>query len=1175
MTTLNLITRSLVYHARSHLGALLGAAIGSAVLIGALAVGDSVRGSLRDQALRRLAGAELALATGDRFFTTNLFERMMAFGADAANNSKGSQDAIWPRGWPGAVLLALPGTAARQDGSARANRVSVYGVDGRFLSGVPAIAEDEVWLNAALALQLNARAGDELVLRVHKPSALSRDAVIVPRDDSSVALRLRVGGIVPASQGEFSLTPGQVPPLNAFVRIDQLGRAAGLAGRANVLVTGPAFEEWRPTTAERLKRRFSDFASSDRKERVASLTERPVESGVALAAVQRILNQAWTLDDAELELRLAPPPRLPVNGTLSNPMAELRTSRIFIDPAITAAALTPATGAETLKHSNEASQGTGVLTYLVNLIRAGERTVPYSMVAALGPGLVGTNLADDEILINDWLASELMVKPGGSLELSYYVLDGGAQLIERTNRFRVAGVLPMEGLYSDPSLMPEFPGLAKAESTHDWDAGFKLIHEIRDSDEAYWKKHRGTPKAFITLATGQKLWGNRFGNLTSIRWPARLHDDGDTSVTTLARNLRANLQPEALGFRLEAVRERALQSAAQSQDFGGLFLGFSFFLIVAALLLMAMLFQFNLQQRTAETGTLLALGFTPRQVRRLLWIEGGALALIGGLIGALGGIAYARAMLRGLATIWRDAVGASTLEFHVHPLTLAIGFLASTLVAWGTIGLTLRRQARRTARELFAEGGLVERAEPGVAGQRQRWGTVLGAGSGLAALGLVGWALVQRDTANAGVFFGAGALCLLGGIAFASAGLARLQRVSSGHPSRLSLGGLGVRNCARRRPRSLATLSLLACGSFLIASIGVFRLDSARGAELRSSGTGGFALIGESSLPVVQDLNSESGREFFGLGTGDLESVQVVSLRVRDGDEASCLNLNRAQRPRLLGVTPELLADRGAFTFAKVDGNTQGRSPWLLLKPNEADVVPAIGDQASILWAMGRKVGDTLDYVDERGRPFKVKIVGAVANSILQGNLLIDERAFQERFPAESGFRMFLIDAPSNGLAAISATLTRALRDVGLELTPATARLAAFNAVQNTYLGTFQVLGGLGLLLGSAGLGVVVLRNVLERRSELALLLAVGFRPRGLRWLVISEHTVLLLVGLGIGVVAALVAVMPAMLSPGANPPHRSLALTLAGVLASGILWTWLAAAMALRGRLVDALRSE
>src|SRR5262249_17806935 len=161
-------------------------------------------------------------------------------------------------------------------------------------------------------------------------------------------------------------------------------------------------------------------------------------------------------------------------------------------------------------------------------------------------------------------------------------------------------------------------------------------------------------------------------------------------------------------------------------------------------------------------------------------------------------------------------------------------------------------------------------------------------------------------------------------------------------------------------------------------------------------------------------------------------------------------------------------------------------APWLLLKDtSDENTVPAIGDQASILWALKKKVGDTLDYTDERGRSFKVKLVGAVANSILQGNLLIDEAAFVKRFPGESGYRMFFIDAPSNSLTRVSAALSRALQDVGFELTPTRQRLAAFNAVQNTYLSTFQVLGRFGLLLGSAGLAVVVLRNVLERRGEL------------------------------------------------------------------------------------------
>ena len=201
--------------------------------------------------------------------------------------------------------------------------------------------------------------------------------------------------------------------------------------------------------------------------------------------------------------------------------------------------------------------------------------------------------------------------------------------------------------------------------------------------------------------------------------------------------------------------------------------------------------------------------------------------------------------------------------------------------------------------------------------------------------------------------------------------------------------------------------------------------------------------------------------------------------------------------------------------------------------------------------------------------------MGAVANSILQGNLLINEAEFVKRFPGESGYRMFLIDAPSNRITEVSSTLSRALQDVGFELIPSAGRLNAFNAVQNTYLGTFQVLGGLGLLLGSAGLGVVVLRNVLERRGELALFLAVGFRRRSLQRLVMEEHGALLGLGLGIGILAAAVAVLPALLSPAAQLPYRSLALTLAAVVLNGALWTWVAMRFALRGNLLDALRNE
>jgi ABC-type antimicrobial peptide transport system permease subunit len=124
-------------------------------------------------------------------------------------------------------------------------------------------------------------------------------------------------------------------------------------------------------------------------------------------------------------------------------------------------------------------------------------------------------------------------------------------------------------------------------------------------------------------------------------------------------------------------------------------------------------------------------------------------------------------------------------------------------------------------------------------------------------------------------------------------------------------------------------------------------------------------------------------------------------------------------------------------------------------------------------------------------------------------------------------------------------------------------------------LSIFMVLGGLGLVLGSIGLGLVVLRNMLERRGELAMLRAVGFSRGRLKRMVFCEHWGLMLAGLACGVIPAGVAVIPAVQSPGGQVPYLALLATVAGIALSGAIWVWMAATLALRGRLLDALRHE
>src|SRR6185503_12407450 len=158
MTFWRFTSRSLRFHARQHVGVLLGTAVAATVLIGALIVGDSVRGSLREMALSRLAGNDIALDARDRLFLKSLAKRVEVSVPNA-------------RCTP---LLRLPGTANLQNGTARANAVQVWGVDallagqGRETAGT--IPANGIVLNEALAARLNAKRGDTVILRIRKPS---------------------------------------------------------------------------------------------------------------------------------------------------------------------------------------------------------------------------------------------------------------------------------------------------------------------------------------------------------------------------------------------------------------------------------------------------------------------------------------------------------------------------------------------------------------------------------------------------------------------------------------------------------------------------------------------------------------------------------------------------------------------------------------------------------------------------------------------------------------------------------------------------------------------------------------------------------------------------------------------------------------------------------------------
>jgi len=514
-------------------------------------------------------------------------------------------------------------------------------------------------------------------------------------------------------------------------------------------------------------------------------------------------------------------------------------------------------------------------------------------------------------------------------------------------------------------------------------------------------------------------------------------------------------------------------------------------------------------------------------------------------------------VLQGLAAWWSPVLDSPVLQVHIVPMTLIVGALSALILVVLVIAWTVRRVSQAPARQLLA--GRVTMAAGIKRSRRANRTAWIGL---LIASILIGISSLTGMESAPALFFGVGTALLVTGIAFFAAWAGRSHDRQTLRPH-LVIPTLAARNCSRSLGRSLLSITLVASASFVLVSVSASRKTHAGEKLSHNSGTGGFSLVAEADTPLPAELG-----QVVQPSPGDF-----YSFRLLPGDDASCLNLYQPAKPRLLGVPPAFV-ERGGFRFRNVSSPTD--TPWALLnEPLEDGAIPTIGDFNSVRWILHSGLGEDLLLETDTGEQVHLRIVGLLDTSIFQSELLISEEMFLRHFPDHDGYAYFLGDLTTDPLGSGLESLESQLSVYGLDAESAAARLAGFQAVENMYLTTFEVLGGLGLLLGTVGLGVVLLRNTLERRSELAALRAFGYRRATLAWMVVAENAFLLIVGLTVGSVAGLIAVAPYLVTGGIQVPWWSLAGILSAVFAVGLASSVAAVLGSLRVPLLPALKAD
>ena len=1166
-----------------HLTVALCTAVATGVLAGALLVGDSVRGSLRSLTAERLGTIQHALLA-DHFFQQSILDRqntvptILLNGTVVAPQAQTRASKVNVLGvtedfftfWAGDPAPNLNYTEAPLD----KGRGSPHGLHTVDLSRGVSQPFNAIVINAALQSELNVQIGDMLLVNVAQVADIHPEFLFGERDAAEAiqSLRLVISDVIPTKNaGRFNLRPHQNLPFNAFIALPVLQKALGQVDQVNALFTA----ETPPISSDQL---------------------------------------TLTLDALDLKVQV------------HENHFDLQSRQYLLKPVLSESALTVATenGIPTLP----------TLTYLANTISANGRTVPYSTMVAL-PTDAG-ELSDDyrakpsEIVLNTWTADDLGAKVGDEISITYYRVGAGETYNTETASFLLKGILPIEGIAADRGIIPEFPGIHDTADMSEWESPFPIDYTlIRSQDEAYWDEYGPTPKAFISLETGKRLWENWFGDLTSIRMKVPQGSEVQATRTLFETEFLKKIQPEQIGFQFLALQAEGQQAATGATDFGMLFSSLSILIILAVAWLVELFFRIGVEQRSHEIGILQAVGYSLAKIRRRFFFEGGSVAGIGTLLGCLLAIGYAQLMIFGLKTWWLPAIGTPFIAFHASLWSLLIGVCVTMIVMLNAIRVAVARIGRTSTATLLAGGTDFDDAS--IKPKPQETKTSGGLVSKIIFLGLGIWAgiLGGSNLVEEG-WGGLVSLILLSAIVlfFIGYGLRRAIRKGEGiyahltvkqansfillcaigivigtvvayfpwvqwiretvfswfeHPvvqflfSTLSILGVGwlafsrwltsenvpkrfsrmrfaIKNAARQPQRSKISVTTVSLACCIIVAVGANRHDAPPETE--------YAFVAESSLPLHHSLNTPDGR--FELGFSDaaselLSASEIIPFRVLPGEDVSCLNLYQPQKPQILGASRAMLVE----------------PPWQRLELSDLGEgrAPAIGDDNSLRWILHHNPDDDFLVQDEFGKPLLLDIE-TLQGSLFQSQLIISEANFTKYFPSQSGYQFFLIKTPPELREETAHVLEKGLGDYGFDLTSASARLASYRSVENTYISTFQSLGGLGVLLGTFGLALVLFRNIIERRGELATLRAFGFSRRLLSRMLFLESCFLLTVGMLIGIVAGLVAVLA---THGHFPtfPWVSLTITLLFIFGFGIIANAVAVAIALRRPLLATLKSE
>ena len=673
--------------------------------------------------------------------------------------------------------------------------------------------------------------------------------------------------------------------------------------------------------------------------------------------------------------------------------------------------------------------------------------------------------------------------------------------------------------------------------------------------------------------------------------------------------------------RVDPVKEDLLDAAEEAGDsFQQLFLAIGSFAVLAGVLLLVNIFVMLADERKSELGMLRAVGLRRRDLVRLFVIEGAMYATLSAALGTLVGIGVGRVIVAVTGAIFAS-FGDLELTFSIDPASTVTGFVAGLLIALATVLVTSLRTSRiniiRAIRELPEPTGGRRRARSAVAlavGLLASTAATAAAVAGddpiaallapsagamclalllarvlprrpvlsLVAAALLVWAVVAErfigfEGGDINVFVVQGVVLTGSAVALLS-----FNQETVGRALR-SLGGrgnlvtrLGTAYPLARRFRTGLTLATFTLVVFTLVFISV--LSSVFGTltdDTVADEAGGYDLLASAApsnpLPEGELRRSDGVAEVATLTYG-LAEFRVAGRQDFD-------------RWPLSGVPGDFVAT-GAPALSEYDTARYS---------DEQQVWEAVTDDPTLMVADAFflqdgggppeqivAIGDRVEVRDPVTGEVTRRTVAAISRAgVAFSGVMVSAESLDEMLTTAAPHRYYVATEPGVDRAALAADLQGRFVANGLEA-EAFRDIVEVNTRANQQF--FQLMRGylaLGLLVGIAGLGVVMVRAVRERRREVGVLRSLGLPAGKVRAAFLLESGFVAVEGMFVGTLLALVTSWQIVVNSDALGdldvpfvvPWGELAILLTAALLASLAATALPAQQAARIRPAVALR--